>query len=59
MSIEDVIKGYPETASAFARFGLRCRSCCISAFEDIEEGARSHNIDFDTLLNELSCVAHE
>ena len=59
MTIEEVIKRYPKTISAFDRFGLRCTGCCVSAFEDIAEGARSHGIDLETLLDELNRVAQE
>jgi hybrid cluster-associated redox disulfide protein len=58
MRIEEVIKRYPQTAVTFERFGLRCTSCCVSAFENIEEGAMSHGIDLDTLLDDLNRVAH-
>ncbi|RJP19585.1 MAG: DUF1858 domain-containing protein [Candidatus Abyssobacteria bacterium SURF_5] len=59
MKIEEVVKRYPKTISVFERFGLRCTSCSVSAFEYIEEGARSHGIDVDILLDELNRVAHE
>lgn len=59
MMIEEVVKRYPQTVSVFERFGLRCSSCSVSAFEYIEEGARSHNIDLDVLLDELNRVAQE
>ncbi len=59
MRIEEVIKRYPKTIGAFERFGLRCTGCCVSALEDIEEGALSHGIDLDNLLDELNRVAQE
>ncbi|UCD56353.1 MAG: DUF1858 domain-containing protein [Candidatus Hydrogenedentota bacterium] len=59
MTIEEVIKRYPKTIGTFERFGLRCTGCSVSAFEDIEEGALSHRIDLDTLLDELNRVAQE
>ena len=59
MKIDEVVKRYPQTVSVFERYGLRCTSCSISAFEKIEEGARSHNIDIDVLLDELNRVAQE
>jgi len=59
MKIEEVVKRYPRTVSVFERFGLRCSSCSVSAFEYIEEGARSHNIDLEVLLDELNRVAQE
>ncbi|RJP70732.1 MAG: DUF1858 domain-containing protein [Candidatus Abyssobacteria bacterium SURF_17] len=57
MRIEEVIKRYPRTIETFERFGLRCTGCSVAAFEDIEEGALSHGIDLDTLLEELNRVA--
>jgi hybrid cluster-associated redox disulfide protein len=59
MKIEEVVKRYPKTIPVFERFGLRCTSCSISAFEYIEEGARSHGINIDVLLEELNRVAQE
>jgi len=59
MKIEEVIKRYPKTVNVFERFGLRCSSCSISAFEYIEEGARSHDIDIDVLLDELNRAAQQ
>ena len=59
MRIEEVIKRYPKTIQTFEHYGLRCASCGVSAFEYIEEGARSHGIDIDTLLDELNRVANQ
>lgn len=59
MTIEEVIRRYPKTVDAFERFGLRCTGCSLSAFEDIEEGALSHGIDLDSLLEELNRIAKE
>lgn len=59
MKIEEVIKRFPLTIGAFERYGLRCTSCSVSAFENIKEGALSHGIDLDTLLEELNRVAQE
>jgi len=59
MTIEEVIRRYPKTANAFERFGLRCTGCCVSAFEDVEEGALSHGIDLDSILEELNRIAQE
>jgi len=57
MTIEEVIKRYPKTVDTFERFGLRCTGCSVSAFEGIGEGALSHGIDVDRLLEELNRVA--
>jgi hybrid cluster-associated redox disulfide protein len=59
MKIEEVVKRFPETIPIFESFGLRCASCSVSAFEFIEEGARSHGIEIDVLLDELNRAAQE
>lgn len=59
MTIEEVIRHSPKTADAFERFSLRCTGCCVSAFEDVGEGALSHGIDLDSLLEELNRIAQE
>lgn len=59
MTIDEVIKQYPRTVSAFERYGLRCSGCCVSAFENIEEGALSHGIDLGALLEDLNLIAQE
>jgi hybrid cluster-associated redox disulfide protein len=59
MTIEEVIKRYPKTVRAFEHFDLRCPGCCVSVHENIEEGALSHGIDLDALLEELNRVAQE
>jgi len=57
MTIEEVIKRFPDTIGAFERHGLRCAGCCGSSYENIREGASSHGIDLDALLEELNRVA--
>jgi hybrid cluster-associated redox disulfide protein len=57
--IAEVMRRYPKTVNAFERFGLKCTGCCVSAFEGVEEGALSHGIDLDSLLEELNRVAQE
>ena len=54
MTIEDVIRKYPETIAVFRRFGLECMECQISAFEALEHGAGVHNLDVEQLLDELN-----
>jgi hybrid cluster-associated redox disulfide protein len=59
MTIEDVIRRFPETVSAFESFGLRCMGCSVSAYENIREGALSHSVDLDDLLEELNRIARQ
>ncbi len=54
MKIEDVLRKYPQTAAVFQRFGLDCAECQLSEYEDVEHGAKVHNIDLDLLLKGLN-----
>ncbi len=59
MTIEEVIRRYPDTISALEHYGLRCSGCCVSGFESIKEGALSHGVDLDSLLEDLNRVARD
>jgi hybrid cluster-associated redox disulfide protein len=57
MSIEEVVKRYPETIPIFERHGLGCVGCQAALFENIEQGAEIHGIDLEALINDLNGVA--
>jgi hybrid cluster-associated redox disulfide protein len=59
MTIEEVMRRYPETIEAFEQHGLRCSGCCVSSYENIEEGALSHGVDIEELLVELNRAAQK
>ncbi|MBK5094859.1 MAG: DUF1858 domain-containing protein [Deltaproteobacteria bacterium] len=54
MKIEDVLRNYPQTVAVFQGFGLDCAECQLSEYEDVEHGARVHNIDLDLMLKTLN-----
>lgn len=54
MKIEDVLRKFPQTAAVFQRFGVDCAECQLSQYEDVEHGAKVHNIDLDLLLEGLN-----
>jgi hybrid cluster-associated redox disulfide protein len=56
MSIEDIVKRYPETVSIFERYGLGCVGCQAALFENIEQGAEVHGIDVQELIKDLNKV---
>lgn len=56
MSIDAVLKKYPETISVFEEFGLGCIGCRAALFEDIEEGARVHGVNVEALVARLNRV---
>lgn len=56
MSIEEIVRKYPETIPVFEKYGLGCVGCQAALFEDIQQGAEIHGIDIDTLLSSLNQV---
>ncbi len=56
MTIEQVLRRYPETIAVFKKFGLDCMECQIAEFEAVEHGADVHKVDVETLLEELNEV---
>lgn len=56
MTIESVIRNYPETIAVFRRFGLDCMDCQIASFEAVEHGANVHQVDVERLMRELNEV---
>ena len=56
MSIEEIVRKYPETIPVFEKYGLGCVGCEAALFEDVQQGAEIHGIDIDALLNSLNQV---
>ncbi|MDD5009385.1 MAG: DUF1858 domain-containing protein [Syntrophorhabdaceae bacterium] len=56
MSIEEIVRRYPETIPVFEKYGLGCVGCEAALFEDVQQGAEIHGIDIDALLNSLNQV---
>ncbi len=54
MSIEEVVRKYPETVAIFERHGLGCLGCQAALFESIEQGAEVHGIDVEALITDLN-----
>lgn len=59
MSIEYVIKKYPQTLAVFEKHGLGCIGCPAALFESIEQGARAHGMDGESLVEDLNRAAAE
>ena len=59
MSIEEVIKKYPDTIDIFLEFGLDCFECQGAQYDNIERGAEVHRIDIDKLLMALNKAIEE
>jgi hybrid cluster-associated redox disulfide protein len=54
MSIEEVVRKYPEAIVIFERHGLGCLGCQAALFESIEQGAEVHGINVDALIADLN-----
>ena len=54
MSINDIVKKYPDTIRVFERYGLSCAGCRAALFENIEQGAEVHRIEVGALVEDLN-----
>jgi hybrid cluster-associated redox disulfide protein len=54
MSIEEIVRKYPETVATFERYGLGCLGCQAALFENVEQGAEVHGIDVEALVKDLN-----
>ena len=56
MTIEEVVRNYPETIKVFHSHGLHCIGCFVAAYENIEQGATAHGIAVEPLIHDLNQV---
>jgi hybrid cluster-associated redox disulfide protein len=56
MVISEVLDNYPQTIEVFIEFGFQCIGCAAAEFETIQEGATTHDIDIDELIDALNEV---
>ena len=49
MPIGDVVKQYPQSAAIFTEYGLHCVGCHVAYWETLEQGARGHGMDDETI----------
>jgi len=54
MILGEVARKYPETINVFLEHGLPCAMCHVAFHETIEQGAKSHGIKVDKLVEELN-----
>jgi hybrid cluster-associated redox disulfide protein len=56
MKLGEVIGKHPETIEVFMKKGLHCVGCHVASYESIEDGALSHGIDVNKLIDELNKI---
>lgn len=54
MSIQEAIQAEPRARTVFEAHGMGCGACLGAQLETIQEGARMHDIDPETILEELN-----
>ena len=59
MTIQEVIKSYPEVLEVLLEYGVGCAGCALSEFESVEQGAELHGIDLEEFLEDLNYVVAE
>ncbi len=59
MSIMEIVKNNPETATILGKYGMGCVGCIAARFETLEQGAKAHGMDdkkVDELVKELNSL---
>lgn len=54
MTFMEVVSKHPETSKIFLKYGMHCIGCPMAMQETIEEGAKSHGMSVEKLLEELN-----
>jgi hybrid cluster-associated redox disulfide protein len=54
MLIGDIVTKYPSSIPTMLDYGLHCIGCHVATWETLEQGASSHHIDVDKLVNEIN-----
>ncbi len=49
MTVGEIVEQFPQVAEIFMEYGLHCVGCHVAAWETIEEGARGHGMDEETI----------
>lgn len=52
--IIEALRAHPKAREVFVKHGMGCIGCMGSSTENIENGAKMHNIQVDALLKDLN-----
>lgn len=53
ISVEEVLKRWPETADVFNRRNMACVGCPVAPFYTVKEAAAVYNLSPDSFIEEL------
>jgi hybrid cluster-associated redox disulfide protein len=57
VTMEVVMRGWPQTIPVILRLGMLCVGCPIAPFHTVADAAREHGLDTAKLLLELQAAA--
>ncbi len=49
MTLGEVVTKWPPTAAVMMEYGLHCIGCAVATWETVEQGARGHGMNDETL----------
>jgi hybrid cluster-associated redox disulfide protein len=56
MTFFELMRTYPESVKVLQKNNLGCIGCMGAQNESLEQGARAHGLDIETLLKELNAA---
>lgn len=59
MTVDDVLKRWPQTAQLFRQNGLACVGCTIAPFCEIWKVAEIYGLPTEKLLNDLRTIIQD
>ncbi len=62
MKVSEIINNYPESVPVLMGYGLHCIGCHLSNIDTLEEGAKIHSIDEETMelmIKDVNAVIKE
>ena len=56
MTVDEVVRRFPETAQVFSRHGVPCVGCSAAQEDSVAQSAAVHGLDPDQLVDELNAA---
>ena len=56
MTFFELMRTHPESVAVLQKHNLGCIGCMGAQNESLEQGARAHGLDIDTLLSDLNAA---
>lgn len=59
LSLEDLMRLWPQTGQVFVRHRMICVGCLIAPFHTVADACAEYDLDQDAFLNELQAAVDE